>query len=183
MVHRTLLTLASGWVKNTEMAQLDTDTVKDKIVPSMKGRLREAHEVASEKHDLQFFKDLLSSVAEARQQEENERIAKEQKAADKETKKAKSAEKKLATPAKKKSADNGPADGDDDDEDVEMADADLDVEEPKSKSKKRKADGDDVSAVSHNIFCTYSLLTNTNVNRLRNNLQRSLKSRLTILLR
>lgn len=121
----------SGWIPNFDLVDLDLDQVGD--VPStMRKDLYAAHQLAAEKHSLDYFKDILKNFMEAR-------------AAEIEAKEAAKAAKK-ANKAKRKSKtliDGG------DDEDIEMADvieseADGEAtgtEKPK-KTKKRKADED-----------------------------------------
>lgn len=101
--------------------------------------LLHAHTLASENHDLPYYKQVLQDFLEQRQAEADAKAA------------AKAA--KNAGKSKKKS--KATTEGEDDTEDVEMADADVPVDEneeekPKS-SKKRKAtteaeDATDVSA-------------------------------------
>lgn len=114
----------------------------------MKKELRSAHELASEKHDLEYFKGILKDFAEAR-----EALAAEKEAA-KEAAKAAKAEKKAAGKKKEKSAKTVV----EDDEDAEMPDApvEADSEEPateEKKVKKRKLPAEDVSNDFSVISC------------------------------
>jgi hypothetical protein len=112
----------------------------------MKKELRSAHELASEKHDLDYFKGILKDFAEAR-----EALAAEKEAA-KEAAKAAKAEKKAA--GKKKEKSTKTVVEDDEDEDAEMLDAPVDADsgEPateEKKVKKRKLPVEDVSNDLH----------------------------------
>lgn len=114
---------SSAWIVNTDLIDFDPETAKDEKRPR-KTALDEAYEIAAEKHDLAWYKDLLNS--------HQTEIQEEQKAAV-ETKKSKSKRKSKASA--------------DEDEDVEMEDADAaDPEEEeedtddKPKSRKRKKD-------------------------------------------
>ncbi|KAK8019675.1 PWWP domain-containing protein [Apiospora arundinis] len=116
-----------SWTRNTDLAELDPDTVKDMISPKMRKDLQQAHILAAEQNNVEYYKGILSDYQQA-------------KLADEEAKAAKAAAKKEKTEKKSKKSE---ATAVDDDEDVEMADAgdddDVPVKKPKS-SKKRKAD-------------------------------------------
>lgn len=139
-------------MRNTDLVDLDFDTVGD-VSPKMRKDLQEAHRLASEKHDLEFYKGILREFQENQlalaAEKENKRREKQEKY------EAAAAEKKKATSKpKKKSTLSETAVEDDTTEDVEMADieasGELDPEEPKPKSKKRKAttDGEEGASVS-----------------------------------
>lgn len=115
-----------------EVAKVDSKIRKD---------LYQAHQLAAEKHDLDYYKAILRDFEEAKAAEEEARVAAEEaKAA---AKAAKETAKSASKPKKKSKSAAEPADADND---VEMgeADGDLVVDEedgekkPKS-SKKRKA--------------------------------------------
>lgn len=132
----------SGWVPNTDLYDLDFDTVGE-VTANMRKDLHAAHVLAAEKHDLDYFKEILKSFMEARQAEAE---AKEAAKAAKKASKAKRQSKVI------------------EDVDVEMADAPAEPdsetaelettssEKPK-KSNKRKAEED--AAVSWNIPTTF----------------------------
>lgn len=118
----------SGWHANTELADVDLDTIGELTVPKKKD-LKEAHQIAAEKHELSFYKNMLIAHEENRQAE----IA--SKEAAKEAKKAAKDKKKNKVVVEE------------DGEDVEMPDATEEVPETadastKKKTKKRKADED-----------------------------------------
>jgi hypothetical protein len=132
---------------------MDFETV-GQTTKNMKKDLAAAHELAAERHDLEYFRDSLKRF-------EEEKLARAVEiAAESEAKAAKKAAGKAKS---KKSVSNAVVN--DDDEDVEMADATLDpesegadteeavVEKPKKKSTKRKAED---TAVSHKylVFAT-----------------------------
>ena len=126
----------SGWVANTQLDDVDFDTLGD-LPPSARKDLISAHQLAAEKHDLDYFKEVLKNFMEARAAE---LAAKE---AAKEA--AKAAKKASQTKKQSKSKATAQKDGD-----VEMADAPAVAEsegaeaagdKPK-KSKKRKAEED-----------------------------------------
>ncbi|KAF2164394.1 hypothetical protein M409DRAFT_25272 [Zasmidium cellare ATCC 36951] len=126
------------WMVNTALTPLDPEECKTMPQSKMTKALQNAYKVASENHDLQYFKDILKQFQEEeelfqRQQAEAlaeaERIEAERAAqAEKDAEEGASAPKtKKKAPRKSKAAD----------EDVEMEDADV----PKS-SKKRKSAAD-----------------------------------------
>jgi hypothetical protein len=130
----------SGWIPNFDLVDLDFDKVGE-VSPNMRKDLHAAHLLAAEKHDLNYFKEILKNFMEAR-------------AADIEAKEAAKAAKR-ASKAKRKS--KAVVEGEDD-EDVEMADAPVEAEseeadaeaagaEKPKKSKKRKVPADDDAAV------------------------------------
>ncbi|KAK3372517.1 PWWP domain-containing protein [Podospora didyma] len=97
-----------GWVGNTELIDLDPATVMDVKMDKMRKDLQAAHELASENHPLQYYKDLL-------QQFQDEQLAQEEA-------KEKARADKAAKAAAQSKAKKGKA-AVDDDEDVDMADA------------------------------------------------------------
>jgi hypothetical protein len=133
--------ICSGWIPNFDLVDLDFDTVAD-VSTNMRKDLFAAHQLAAERHDLDYFKEILKNFMEAR-------------AAEIEAKEAAKAAKK-ASKAKRKSK---PAADAVDDEDVEMADAPAEAEsedaggeasgaEKPKKIKKRKTLTDEDAAVS-----------------------------------
>lgn len=108
--------MRSGWIPNTDLSELDVKACKDVSEKGKTKQLLKAYEVASEEHDLQFFKEMLLQHEAALQQDEDEKAA---KAAEK---KAKAEKKKRKSEAKLE-------------EDVDMEDVE---EAPKKLSKKRK---------------------------------------------
>jgi hypothetical protein len=126
----------SGWIPNTDLHDLDFDTVAN-VSSTVRKDLYAAHQLAAEKHDLDYFKQILKNFME-------------QRAAELEAKEAAKAAKK-ATKAKKQSKVTVH-----EDEDVEMGDAtaELDSEEAEAagaekpkKSKKRKAEEDGTASL------------------------------------
>ncbi|KAE9381713.1 hypothetical protein N431DRAFT_425290 [Stipitochalara longipes BDJ] len=125
-----------GWIPNYDLVDMDFDEVGN-VTASMRKDLAAAHQLAAEQHDLQYFKDILTSFMAAR---EAEREAKEAAKAEKKAKKA-AVKKEKKTP---KVVEDG------EDEDVDMADAPgevdsealgmAEVEEPKSKKRKSTAE-------------------------------------------
>ncbi len=115
-----MLTFArSGWVPNSDLIELDPETVLNVKMDKMRKDLQAAHKLAAENHPLQYFKGVL--------QEFQEDLLAKQKAK----------EAKAATPSKKKKKEAEEAE----DEDEEMADADDGTEgKEKKSSKKRKAE-------------------------------------------
>lgn len=126
----------STWLVNTGLTPLDPEECTTKPSTKMTKALQSAYDIATEGHDLDYFKKILSEFQEesARleaeaQKKQEEAEAKAAAKADKEAK-AKDGE---AKDKKKKARKSKAADEDD----VEMEDA----EAPKS-SKKRKKDAD-----------------------------------------
>lgn len=131
------LSTLSSWVRNTDLVELDLDTVGD-MNPKLRKDLQEARMLASEKHDLDYYKGILRDFQE-------QQLA---AIAEREAKKAAADKKKASGKTKKKSTLSEVAVDDGEDVDLEDADAsgELDPEEPKKASKKRKAeDGSSVS--------------------------------------
>ncbi|OIW35364.1 hypothetical protein CONLIGDRAFT_566910 [Coniochaeta ligniaria NRRL 30616] len=111
-----------GWVKNTDLAELDPKTVTDNIPAKANQELQAAYHLAAEAHPLDYYKNVLREHMETEAKERKE--AKEAKA--------------QATPAKKSSK---KAKAKTNDDDLEMPDADEEVDsETTKKSNKRKAD-------------------------------------------
>ena len=108
----------SGWVPNSDLIELDPETVLNVKMDKMRKDLQAAHKLAAENHPLQYFKGVL--------QEFQEDLLAKQKAK----------EAKAATPKKKKKEAEEAGD-----EDEEMADAEDGTEgKEKKSSKKRKAE-------------------------------------------
>jgi hypothetical protein len=127
----------SGWIPNYDLVDLDLEEVGN-VDTKMRKDLYQAHKLAAEKHDLEYYKQVLLDFEAQRAAEA------EAKAAAKAAKEAN----KSSGKSKKKTKASAEA-GEEENEDVEMADAegDLDVDEgadekkPKV-SKKRKAVAD-----------------------------------------
>jgi hypothetical protein len=127
----------SGWIPNYDLVNLDLEEVGN-VDTKMRKDLYQAHKLAAEKHDLEYYKQvLLDFEAQRAAEAEAKAAAKAAKEANKSSGKS------------KKKAKVGADAGGEENEDVEMADAegDLDVDEgadekkPKA-SKKRKAVAD-----------------------------------------
>jgi len=120
----------SAWHVNTDLSPLSLEEIKATVDDAKQGKkskaLWDAYKVASEAHDLVYFKNMLAEHEERRRQIEAEEAEREAK--------------KAAKEVKKKTKD---AAGDDD---VEMEDAGENGEAVKKSSKKRKketeSDGD-----------------------------------------
>ncbi|KXJ95777.1 hypothetical protein Micbo1qcDRAFT_28703 [Microdochium bolleyi] len=122
-----------SWTPNTDLSELDPDTVAEMTTSKMRKDLQKAHELAAENHNLEYYRDLLIKFEEEREQARLERVHKaEARAAAAAEKKAK-AGKPVKTPKKSKS-------GVDEDGDLEMEDIGDDDSTTKSKTKKRKAE-------------------------------------------
>ncbi|KAK8028030.1 hypothetical protein PG991_005086 [Apiospora marii] len=123
-----LYTNEFSWTRNTDLAELDPETVKDLISAKMRKDLQQAHSLAAEQNELDHYKQVLLDFQDA-------------KLADEEAKAAKAQAKKEKT-EKKSSNKKSEATAVDDDDDIEMGDAgDDDVPVKKTKSsKKRKAE-------------------------------------------
>ncbi|KAI0383852.1 hypothetical protein F5Y04DRAFT_22615 [Hypomontagnella monticulosa] len=113
-----------SWTNNTDLSELDPSTVASMITTKMRKDLQNAHLLAAEQYDLDYYKNVLREF-------EEQRLAKIEA---KRNKKSKKATKAVETTAA------------DEDEDIEMPDADIEEPEEaepaekKPKSKKRKAD-------------------------------------------
>ena len=138
----------SGWQINTDLEPLDVDEVRNIVEnvgqKKMSNALWEAHQIAAESHDLQYFKDMLRDHEQRRV--EDAQIAADLAAAKEAAKEAKQESKK--TKSKKVVADD----------DVEMADA---SEEPASKTKSTKKRKKDTDEATPKVFpSTLNLLDN-----------------------
>ncbi len=109
----------SGWVPNTELIELDPETVLDVKMDKMRKTLQAAHHLAAESHPLSFYKEVLQNYQEELIEQEKAKAA------------------KAATPKGKKSKAIS-----EDDEDIDMEDAPAVEETPAKdkKAKKRKAE-------------------------------------------
>ena len=144
-MHNHVTNFLSAWIPNTDLNPLDPEDCKNVSDKGKTKSLIAAYEVASEKHDLQHFKNILA-------QHEREVQAHIEAAEAKEAEKAAKAERK-----KRKSEAAAAAAV----EDVEMEDAD-DAGETKKSSKKRKkdVDSDDEEPEKVRPGFTRDLLTN-----------------------
>ncbi|KAK8137730.1 hypothetical protein PG984_001110 [Apiospora sp. TS-2023a] len=124
-----LYTNEFSWTRNTDLAELDPETVKDLISAKMRKDLQQAHSLAAEQNELEHYKQVLRDFQDAKVADEEAKAAKAQAKKEK-TEKKSSGKKSEATAV------------DDDDDDIEMGDAgDDDVPAKKAKSsKKRKAE-------------------------------------------
>ena len=133
-----VLTATSAWIPNTDLNDL---TPEDCKAVSEKGKAKSllaAYEVASEGHDLAYFKEMLAAHASAMAEEEErlQQIATE--------KAAKAEKKKRKSEAKVES------------DDVDMEDADTTAEVKKSAKKRKKAaesDDEETEKVSPTSLC------------------------------
>jgi septal ring factor EnvC (AmiA/AmiB activator) len=143
---------------NTALTPLDPEECKEKPKAKMTRALQQAYVLASEKHDLQYYKDML-----VQWQKEEQEIAKEtaelQRQADEKAAKE-AAAKEAAEAAKAAEAEEGkekkkkkPRKSKGGDEDVEMEDADA----PKSTKKRKKDAESDAEGVK--VRFGHSMLT------------------------
>ena len=116
----------SAWIPNTDLGDLNPEDCKDVAEKGKAKSLIAAYHVASEGHDLQYFKTMLLEHAKAMEEDDARKAELQAEKADKASKK------------KRKSVAKA------DDEDVDMDDAE-DAAEVKKSSKKRKkaAESDD----------------------------------------
>ncbi|KAB5580441.1 PWWP domain-containing protein [Coniochaeta sp. 2T2.1] len=125
-----------AWIRNTDLQDVDFDTVAEKIPSKANKQLQAAHKIIAQKHPLSYFKEILANHQEATLAEQQ--ALKELEEAERAEKAAKEAAKAQATPAKKSHKKKAKAD----DDDTEMPDAEDDEgsETAKKSSKKRKAE-------------------------------------------
>ncbi|KAB5563562.1 PWWP domain-containing protein [Coniochaeta sp. 2T2.1] len=125
-----------AWIRNTDLQDVDFDTVAEKIPSKANKQLQAAHKIIAQKHPLSFFKEILANHQEATLAEQQ--ALKELEEAEMAEKAAKEAAKAQATPAKKSHKKKAKTD----DDDTEMPDAEDDEgsETAKKSSKKRKAE-------------------------------------------
>jgi hypothetical protein len=106
-------------VPNTELIELDPETVLDVKLDKMRKTLQAAHHLAAKSHPLSYYKEVLQSYQEELIEQEKAKAA------------------KAATPKGKKTKVVS-----EDDEDVEMEDApEAETPAKDKKAKKRKAEG------------------------------------------
>lgn len=134
---------------NTALTPLDPKECETLPKSKMTKQLQSAWQIASENHDLDYFKDILKVWQEEQAAFERDQRAKaeerEKKAAEKAEREAEAAAKAADDETKGKKKKSRKSKGD---EDVEMEDADA----PKSSSKKRKKDAEsDTDKVSLSI--------------------------------
>ena len=123
----------SAWIPNTDLNPLSPDDCKEVNEKGKSKSLLAAYEVASEGHNLEYFKEMLAEHANAMAEEE------ERKAALAAEKAAKADKKKRKSEPKAES------------EDVDMDDADDSAEVKKSAKKRKKvaeSDDDETEKVS-----------------------------------
>jgi hypothetical protein len=113
-----ILVQCSAWIPNTDLTPLDPESCKNVTEKGKSKNLIAAYHIASENHDLQYFKDMLAEHQRAMQEDLEEREARAAAKAAKEEKK------------KRKSMEVA-----DDQEDEEMAEV---GEEKRKSAKKRK---------------------------------------------
>lgn len=119
-----------AWTPNTDLEDIDLDTIGEEAQGKKSKALYAAYQLAAEKHPLAYFENLLEEFEESRKAEEEAKEA---------AKAAKSSSKKS-----KKSKQTVVDDEEEIDEDIEMADVEETEKEQKPKaSKKRKAATDD----------------------------------------
>lgn len=128
-----------GWIPNTDLVDLDPETVLTPATLNMRKDLAAAHQLAANENSLDYYKAILQSFVEQKAAEA------EAKAAETAAKEAARAAKKAkkATPKKSKAVDaDGDVDmdaiGEPDDEELNVAGSD----EKPTKSKKRKPEDD-----------------------------------------
>ncbi|KAH8815114.1 hypothetical protein F5884DRAFT_164774 [Xylogone sp. PMI_703] len=124
-----LFTNEFGWIPNHDLVDVDLDTIGD-VPASMRKDLLAAHKLAAEKHDLDYFKELLKNFEEQRLAELEAKEA------------AKAAKKSSKAKRKSKATADDEGDGDVDMPDIQAEPDSEGAEEDgkKPKTKKRKAD-------------------------------------------
>jgi hypothetical protein len=136
----------SSWIPNTDLVDLDFETVGN-VTSNMRKDLASAHLLAAERHDLDYFKEILKNFMEARAAELEAKEA------------AKAAKKAVKSKRKSKAADV--------EEDVEMPDVapEADSEgmevvdsEKKNKKKRKASDTAGVISNSHNPITNANLI-------------------------
>ncbi|KAI0482781.1 hypothetical protein GGR56DRAFT_621546 [Xylariaceae sp. FL0804] len=118
-----------SWMPNTDLTDLDPATVVGLITSKMRKDLQNAHVLAAEQNNLDYYKNVLQEFAEQRQAKLDAKAAKDAA--------------KVKTPKKASKAADAAAT--DEDGDLDMADVDgeiVETVEKKTKSKKRKAEDD-----------------------------------------
>ncbi|KAF2271985.1 uncharacterized protein EI97DRAFT_386856 [Westerdykella ornata] len=142
-----------SWEVNTALQPLDIEAIKAEVAAGNTGKkkkikaLWEAYVIASEEHDLQYFKDLLDRHEKAMQVDAEEKAAAEAK--------------KLEAKEKKKTKRKSTAAAADEDVTMEDAGAETPAAKPKGKKRKKEDDGEDESEKPAKTPKTKLKLTNT----------------------
>lgn len=152
-MERSLTLASSTWMVNTNLTPLDPEECKTLPKSKMTKALTSAWQLASENHNLEYFKNILkiwqeeqaAIEKEIREQEEEEARRAEERAAQAE-KDAAAAEAEGGKKKKSRKSKGG-------DDDVDMEDADA----PKSGKKRKKETESDGEKVSNNVGRTSAL--------------------------
>ena len=131
----------SSWMVNTSLTKLEPgECTPDKQTGKMSKALKEAYDIAEERHDLDYFKNMLEEFMQAQKQAQEDEAAKQ---AEKEAKAAKKAEKAAADKTKEKKdrrkSKSKETVSDADDMDL---DAPEDAEAKPTKKRKKEADSE-----------------------------------------
>ncbi|KAI2638183.1 hypothetical protein GGS21DRAFT_458885 [Xylaria nigripes] len=141
-----------SWTPNTDLTELDPSTVKDMITGKMRKDLQSAHELASQNHDIDYYKNVLREFEEQRLVQ---------------------LEAKKSRPKVQRRTNNSKIN--DGDGDLEMEDVEDETAEPakkKSKAKKRKAeDENNTPQRSDSVKKPKIKLTNTSTPKAANGVQ------------
>jgi hypothetical protein len=139
----------SSWTRNTDLDDLDFDTVADLVTPKMRKDLAAAHQLAAEQNSLEDYKRVLVEFQEAKLAEQEAKAARARAKKEKTTKKS---EPKIV----------------EEEEDVDMPDAsaqESEGSEKKKATKKRKAEEENAVGIPFPslLECAFEL---TRINRL-----------------
>ncbi|KAG9638663.1 hypothetical protein KCU64_g13711, partial [Aureobasidium melanogenum] len=128
-----------SWMVNTSLTKLEPgDCTPDKQTGKMSKALKEAYDIAEERHDLDYFKNMLDEFMQAQKQAQEEEAAKQ---AEKEAKAAKKAEKAAADKTKEKK-DRRKSKSKETVSDADDMDLDVPEDAEAKPTKKRKKDAD-----------------------------------------
>jgi hypothetical protein len=145
---------------NTSLTKLEPgDCTPDKQTGKMSKALKEAYDIAEERHDLDHFKNMLEEFMQAQKQAAEEDAAKQ---ADKEAKAAKKAEKAAADKTKEKKdrrkSKSKETVSDADDMDLDIPD-DAAAKPTKKRKKDAESEGEGPKVRRHDLDCSHSELT------------------------
>ncbi|KAI5277011.1 hypothetical protein E4T47_00226 [Aureobasidium subglaciale] len=131
-----------SWMVNTSLAKLEPgECTPDKQTGKMSKALKEAYDIAEERHDLDYFKNMLEEFMQQQKQAQEEAAAKQAEKEAKAAAKAEKAEKAAAEKTTKEKKDRRKSKSKETVSDAD--DMDLDVpEEAEKPNKKRKKDAD-----------------------------------------
>ncbi|KAL1304017.1 hypothetical protein AAFC00_000458 [Neodothiora populina] len=126
-----------AWIVNTALTPLNPgDTAEDKLKPKMSQSLKNAYALAEERHDIEYFKQILQEHQEAEKELQEELAAKEAEKAEKAAKKQERTENEKVKEKKEKRKSTAKSKDAVSDEDEMDVDGKAEAAKPSKKRKK-----------------------------------------------